>query len=92
MADPAFHDFEYVVIHGVSPTAYQRVLETVGRCRQRHPLRAWQTAKHSRRDHRCFAFRFVKASDPERFLEPLWKTDENSVIRAFVDRARNAYS
>lgn len=36
MADPALHDLEYVVIHGVSPTAYQRVLEAVGHCRLRH--------------------------------------------------------
>ncbi len=36
MAESTLHDLEYVVIHGVSPTAYQRVLEAVGHCHLRH--------------------------------------------------------
>ncbi len=36
MAEPTLHDFEYVVIHGVSPAAYERVLEAVGHCHLRH--------------------------------------------------------
>ncbi len=52
MAESTLYDYEYVVIHGVSPTAYERVLEAVGHCHLRH----------------------------------------TSVIRAFVDWARTAYS
>ena len=36
MAESTLHDYEYVVIHGVSPAAYQRVLEAVGHCHLRH--------------------------------------------------------
>ena len=36
MAESTLHDYEYVVIHGVSPTAYERVLEAVGHCHLRH--------------------------------------------------------
>lgn len=36
MAGSTLHDYEYVVIHGVSPTACERVLEAVGHCHLRH--------------------------------------------------------
>ncbi len=36
MAESTLYDYEYVVIHGVSPTAYERVLEAVGHCHLRH--------------------------------------------------------
>jgi hypothetical protein len=41
---------------------------------------------------RSAAFPFVTAADLARFLEQRRETDENSVIRAFVDWARNASS
>jgi hypothetical protein len=161
MAEPTLHDFEYVVTHGVSPTACESVLEAVGHCHLRHtydqglqPDESYYVQREAEvrgRDEyrpgvapppdlvievdvtdtclprlpvfakvgvpeirrygkeglqlyrltddgeyqvaeRSEAFPFVTAADLARLLEQRRETDENSVIRTFVDCARTASS